>query len=280
MKKIPCLLLIMFLVFHLTAEEASLSHTENANHAVSGHQNKPEQYFFTHLKFGLGVDFDGMQGHPVLDDLNTTAMRNQLGATLGIDFGWSVFRKTTGKGAGDLSFGFGFDFQYWAPTTHMSRDNYDTGMSWGAVNNYDEMDYAYIHYMRVPVTLNAAYEFKVNAGTLRRTGLWFSLGVNNNFFFLDYHSDDEETQNMLDESFKDISHWKISGTWLLGLNMVFDNNWIFKASIGGDFGKKMVRSHLFFKDYRNRDPGKFARMFYGHHEFLMFETGYRFGFGK
>lgn len=284
MKRVLCCIVLLLFLSPLPAENQTVSNPENKNLSGNEQQKVAEngkKLFFTQLKFGLGVDFEGMQGRPPLDNLNTAAMRNQLGATIGLDFGWSVFRKTAGKGAGDFCLGFGFDFQYWAPTTYMSRDNYDQRYEWWWWDGrYDGLDYMYLHYMRVPVTLNAAYEFKVNAGTLRRTGLWFSLGANNNFFFLKYHSDDKETLERVKRSFDEKSHWKISGTWLLGLNMVFENNWIFKVSIGGDFGQKMIRSHLFFKYYEEYDRGRFGRLFYGHHEFLMFETGYRFVFGE
>lgn len=288
MKKLLCCIVLLLFLSVLQAEDRPGQTTgiKSGQKSESESEQKSEsgkKLFFTQFKFGLGVDFEGMQGRPPLEDLNSAAMRNQLGATVGLDFGWSLFRKTAGKGAGDFCLGFGFDFQYWAPTTYMSRDNYDQRDRWWK-GKYDELDYMYLHYMRVPVTLNAAYEFKVNAGTLRRTGLWFSLGANNNFFFLNYHSDDEKTIDLVKGSFDEKSHWKISGTWLLGLNMVFESNWIFKVSIGGDFGQKMIRSHIFFSEntlyYREYDRGRFGRLFYGHHEFLMFETGYRFGFGE
>ena len=181
--------------------------------------------------------------------------------------GWKIFQKTEGKGAGDLCLGFGFDLQYWVPTTHMSPDNHVQS------SNFDEMNYIYSHYMRVPVTLNISYEFKVNAGAIRRVGPLFSLGMNNNIFYFSYSTDQEGEQEYWDYRFDEgISHWKVSGTWELGMGMVFENNWILNTSIGGDFGSQNIRSYLLY----GKTGTKYDKILYDHHEFLMFETGYRF----
>ena len=221
---------------------------------------------FVQFKFGLGADFEGVASRPVIEEAVYAMLRNQLGISVGFDFGWKVFQKTDGKGAGDLCLGFGFDLQYWAPTTHISSDG---------LPPYDYLkglNYIYSHYMRVPVTLNISYEFKVNAGAIRRVGPLFSIGMNNNIFYFSYSVDDENKNkwdSMLD---KDISHWKVSGTWELGIGMIFENNWILSASIGGDFGSQNIRSYLLY----GKTGTKYDKILYDHHEFLMLETGYRF----
>lgn len=233
-------------------------------------QNETENHevpYFTQFKFGLGADFEGTAGRPLIEEARFAMLRNQLGISLGFDFGWIVFQKTEGKGAGDLCLGFGFDLQYWVPTTHMSPDNHVES------TNFDEMNYIYSHYMRVPVTLNISYEFKVNAGPIRRVGPLFSLGMNNNIFYFSYSTDREGEQEYWDYRFDEmISHWKVSGTWELGIGMVFENNWILNASIGGDFGSQNIRTYLLY----GKNCNKYDLILYDHHEFLMLETGYRF----
>lgn len=234
-----------------------------------------EKERFVQLKFGIGADFEGTAGRPADEDTATidyTMLRNQLGASLGIDFGWIVFDKKEGEGAGTLWLGFGFDIQYWAPTTYISSGERNT------YRDSEKIDYIYSHYMRVPVTLNLSYEFRVNAGTLRRTGPLFSFGLNNNIFAFSYNSEDENIKKRLDAALdKNLERYKISGTWSIGLTMVFESSWIINAFIGGDFGNKESGSYL---DLYNSEPykeqSKYTITLYGHHEFLMFETGYRF----
>lgn len=267
MKKLSFLLLLLLFSSLIAAEKQPAAPIQNENTMV--HNGQTEKKRFTQFKFGLGADFEGMAGRPLTEDLRYTTLRNQLGISLGFDFGWIVFQKTEGKGNGNLCLGFGFDLQYWVPTTHTSPDNHTSS------SDYDEMNYIYSHYMRFPLTLNMGYEFKVKAGTLRRVGPLLSLGINNNFFAFSYSTKDEHRQEYWEKKYnKEISHWKVSGTWELGIGMVFDNNWILNASIGGDFGNQDLRSHLFSGKTENKS--KYVYTLYDRHEFLMFETGYRF----
>ena len=245
----------------------SVNNEDPADKEAPNETENHEVPYFTQFKFGLGADFDGVAGRPLIEEARFAMLRNQLGISLGFDFGWKVFQKTSGKGAGDLCLGFGFDLQYWVPTTHMSPDNHVDS------TNFDKMNYIYSHYMRVPVTLNISYEFKVNAGPIRRVGPLFSLGMNNNIFYFSYSTDQEGEQEYWDYRFDEgINHWKVSGTWELGIGMVFENNWILNASIGGDFGSQNIRSYLLY----GKNGNKYDLILYDHHEFLMLETGYRF----
>ena len=140
-----------------------------------------------------------------------------------------------------------------------------------------------MHYIRLPVTLNISYDFKVDAGTLKRVGPVFSIGFNNNFFFFDYPSsemsDDSDYGINYEETFGNIKHWKLSGTWAIGINFLFENNWLLRTSIGGDFGNRNPKSELFYNPYYRMEKGErgyLTYILYGHHEFIMFETGYRF----
>ena len=276
MKKLS--LLIIFLLFtSLISAEDQAYIQENSGIYSTNRQNAaeiPEKRHFVQLKFGIGADFEGTAGRTIneyTDDLEFSMLRNQFGVSLGIDFGWIVFNKKEGKGAGNLCLGFGFEMQYWAPTTYLSpEDN---------ITQWKDVNYIYSHYMRVPVTLNLSYEFDVNAGTLKSAGPLFSFGLNNNIFAFSYDSDNENTQKKLDMALnKNLEHYKISGTWMIGLTMVFDNNWILNASIGGDFGSSKGDSYLVLWHYESDDniQNKYSKILYGHHEFLMFETGYRF----
>ena len=293
MKKLSCFFLLLFFASFLYAEEeisVTVVHSSDnvvvqtseeiqpAEPAVQSENPADEQQneaespvapHFVQFKFGLGADFDGVAGRPIIEEARYAMLRNQLGISLGFDFGWIVFQQTEGKGAGDLCLGFGFDFQYWVPTEHMSPDNRVSS------SHFDEINYIYSHYMRAPVTLNISYEFKVNAGAIRRVGPLFSIGMNNNIFYFSYSTDNESEQKSWDYRFdKEISHWKVSGTWELGIGMVFENNWILNASIGGDFGSQNIRSYLLYG--KTGLPDKYVYTLYDHHEFLMFETGYRF----
>ena len=48
------------------------------------------------------------------------------------------------------------------------------------------------------------------------------------------------------------------------------------AFIGGDFGNEESKSYLDINNDEFEEKGKYGLTLYGHHEFLMFETGYRF----
>lgn len=272
MKKLSCLFLLLLFGFFLFAKEqpaAAPAQNEISDTQQQNEAKNSEKPHFVQFKFGLGADFDGLAGHPLVEDGRYSTLRNQLGASIGFDFGWIVFQKADGAGAGDFCVGIGFDFQYWIPTTHMSQDNHIDS------SDYDELVYIYSHYMRLPINFNMSYEFKVNAGAIHRVGPLFSLGMNSNFFAFSYKTNNESEQESWKYRFdKGISHWKVSGTWKLGIGMVFENNWILNASINGDFGSQNIRSYLFYG--KNGVPQKYALTLYGHHEFLMLETGFRF----
>ena len=268
MKKLLSFFLLLFSMLLIAAEEQPAAPIQNENPSVQQNDvRQPEKKRFTQLKFGLGADFEGVAGRPLIEDARYSTLRNQLGISLGVDFGWVVFQKTEGKGAGDFCIGLGLDFQYWVPTTHMSPDNHIQS------SDYDKLRYIYSHYMRLPVTLNMSYEFKVNAGAIRRVGPLFSIGMNNNFFKFSYSFYDGGDHENWDEIDRQMSHYKISGTWELGIGMVFENNWLLNVSIGGDFGSQNLKSYLL---YSKEEAGKEAHILYDRHEFLMFETGYRF----
>ena len=77
---------------------------QNENHAdkQQNEAENPATPYFIQFKFGLGADFEGTAGRPVIEEARFAMLRNQLGINLGLDFGWIVFQKTEGKGAGDL----------------------------------------------------------------------------------------------------------------------------------------------------------------------------------
>ena len=237
--------------------------------------------FYVQIEAGFGADFTGTPGRiseiedfTDIDDqtghlvyLSDALMKNQFGVSVGLDFNWRIFQKTSGEGAGELYFGFGFDLQYWAPTSKVSsiyiRDYY----------YHDEEKYnsfLRLHYMRLPVMFNIAYDFKVNAGKLRRVGPKFSAGINNNFFILeyDYNHEDEDMEEDFEQFTDRIEFHQLSFSWSLGLNLVFSNRCFLAVSVGGDKGSEKIKHYLF-----NPDSG---RVLYNHHEFIMFETGYRF----
>ncbi|MBO4711664.1 hypothetical protein J5681_07100 [bacterium] len=232
---------------------------------------------YVQIEAGIGADFTGTPGrisdledymdYDRISHLADALMKNQFGVSLGLDFNWRLFQKTSGEGAGELYFGFGFDLQYWAPTSKVSnayiRDYY--------YNDEEKHNsFLQLHYMRVPVMLNVAYDFKVNAGKLRRVGPKFSAGINNNFFILeyDYNPDDEDMEEDFEQFADYIEFHKLSFSWSLGLNLVFSNRCFWAVSIGGDKGSEKIKYYLFRPDS--------GRMLYNHHEFIMFETGYRF----
>ena len=250
MKKFSCFWLLFLFVFLLPAQEpqATAPVQDNPLSQQPDKTENKEKSYFVQLKFGLGADFEGMPGNPVIDDARDAPLRNQLGISTGLDFAWIIFQQTKSKGAGDLLIGFGFDFQYWVPTTHMSPENHVKS------SDYDDLIYMYSHYMRVPVTLNLSYEFKVNAAPFRRAGLLFSLGMNNNIFIYSYKSERKSEKE---------HYYKVSGTWKLGIVTVFENDWILNALIGGDFGTQNIMK-----------TGE--HILYDHHEFLMLKTGRRF----
>ena len=263
MKKILFFLAVLMLVTALYAEERQAKADVSP---VFGTDSAKK--FNTQLKFGFGVDFNGNHGSTRIAKI---FFYNQLGLSAGLDLNWKIFQKTGGDGAGELFLGLGFDFQYWVPTTKLDPEIY---------GGYATVT---MHYMRLPVTLNIAYDFKADAGVLKRVGPLFSIGFNNNFYLFDYpHSygnanddyDDDEYHIDYDKTYGEINHWKISGTWALGLNFLFENDWFVRTSVGGDFGSSNYRSSLFYK-YKD-SKGAYGYFLYGHHEFMMFETGYRF----
>jgi hypothetical protein len=254
------------------------------------HKNSQEENFFTRFKFGIGADFSGTAG--MLPGYTYAYfLKNQLGVSAGFDFNWLVFKKESGRGEGNLYLGFGFDFQYWIPTTWINRTNNPRYLYDDYYDDEDTIDFhILIHHMRIPVTLNLAYELKAGIGALKSIEPRISLGINSNIFKFGYGSSDEEYAEKLSEDIKAWNHriynYKISGTWALGLSFVFTNNWFFSTSIGGDFGSSHYKSDLFYeRPYERDDAGNRTdkvkeewrgRFLYGHHEFMMFETGYRF----
>ena len=255
MKKALFFLILISLFTVLYAEEPQLDETVTTI-------TMPEKDFNAQLKFGFGVDFTSFNG----SDYNTDRIyfNNQFGLSAGLDLNWKIFQQPEGEGAGEFFLGAGFSFQYWVPTTRLDPELTKSGAE------------ATMHYMRLPVTLNISYDFKVDTGTLKRVGPVFSIGFNNNFFFFDYPSSEMSSDSdygiNYDETFGNINHWKISGTWAMGLNFLFENNWLLRTSIGGDFGNRNPKSELFYK----KSKEAYAYFLYGHHEFIMFETGYRF----
>lgn len=292
MRKIHCFFITLFFFSMLSAENPVFTnentYTADAN-TESGQiaDYEEESNFFTRFKFGIGADFTGTAG--LLHDYVDYVFKNQFGLSLGLDFNWLVFKKERGRGEGNLYLGFGFNFQYWMPTTWRNKENryYD---DYDYYNEDDPDFFVMIHYMRIPVTLNLAYELKAGIGSLKSVEPRVSLGINNNIFKFGWGSSDEELSEELSSDMKELNHriynYKISGTWSLGLSFVFDNNLFFSTSIGGDFGSGNYKSYLFYKrDYEHDENGnrteklksnKYGRVLYGHHEFMIFETGYRF----
>ena len=259
---------IFFIVLFLFAAAVS-AEEHRSEESVSPNIEAPsEKDFNTELKFGFGADFTGNVGtHPLMKAF----LQNQFGLSVGLALNWKIFEQTSGEGAGEMFLGFGLDFQYWVPTTE-----YTPEVAWSSYD-YEDRNYITMHYMRLPVTLNILYNFKVDAGVLKRVGPRFSIGMNNNFFTFDYSSDDEETMEDYEEDYdKNFHHWKLSGTWAIGMNFLFDNDWFFRTSIGGDFGNSNRKSYLFFHDSEENKAGAYGYFLYGHHEFMMFETGHRF----
>ena len=238
---------ILLLIFLLSA---STLFAEDTPPAESDNMGKS---FHARINIGFAVDFTGTPGR-IADYYNAEdwekQMRNYFGVAAGIDFDWKIFQKTEGNGAGELYIGLGFGFQYW-PTTAYFR-------------NHD--DKAGVHYMRIPATLNFHYDFKVNSGTLSRVGPEFSFGINNNLFLFKYEYEKEE--DLYKEMEESLRFHQLSFTWSLGMNLIFANNCFIAVSVGGDKGSEQLKDYLF-----DEKAGLFL---YGHHEFLMFETGYRF----
>ena len=236
---------------------------------------KNGKIFYTDIKIGFGVDFSGIPGRisaesdlithdtPYAFDIIQAKLRNQFGVSAGMDFNWRLFQKTSGKGAGELYFGFGFGFQYWVPTLTLSEDD----SYYSDFYRRDVWTKAALHYMRIPVVLNILYDFRINAGVLSRIGPVFSAGVNNNLFILKYETEpeNEEIYKPIHDS---IDFHQLSFTWTLGINLIFVNNCFISVSVGGDKGSERIKYYL-FDDYS-------GKVLYHHHEFLMFETGYRF----
>lgn len=311
MKNFSYFMIIMLLFFTLSAEDLILIH-ENSYVDKNGNEKteekeqtaetdksnsegktektvdpKNDKNFFTCFKFGIGADFSGTAG--MFREYENYVFKNQFGASLGFDFNWLVFKKESGRGEGNLYLGFGFNFQYWMPTTWRNKENRSYDDDYYYDEDYPDF-YIMIHYMRIPVTLNLAYELKAGIGALKSVEPRVSLGINNNIFKFGWGSSDKELNEELSEDLNEFNHriynYKISGTWSLGLSFVFENNWFFSTSIGGDFGSSNYRSNLFYERAYERDEdgdrtdklksNKYGRFLYGHHEFLMFETGYRF----
>ena len=281
MKK--CFVIFTVLVFTLILSAENQPVESKSNSFVE----TDEEDFFTRLKFGIGADFSGTAGE-LPGSTSAYFLKNQLGVSAGLDFNWLVFKKASGRGEGNLYLGFGFDFQYWIPTTWMNRDNNP-----GSDSYYDDssVDYYFLlHYMRIPVTLNMAYELKAGIGSLKSVEPRISLGMNNNILKFGWGSSDKEEYESMSEGIKELNrriyNYKISGTWSFGVSFVFTNKWFFSTSIGGDFGSSKYKSHFFYErpyqyDSNGHKTGNFednsqGRFLYGHHEFLMFETGYRF----
>lgn len=267
MNKKLCFLIIALFTAALFADE------NQAEIKAQTEQDTLGDAFYIQIEAGFGADFTGTPGRlPDLEivrydsaivSMSDQLLRNQFGVTVGIDFNWRVFQQIDGDGAGELYFGFGGDFQYWLPTADLSDDNFRT-------NPKEKFNrYAALRYMRVPVMFNLFYDFKVNAGTLRRVGPKFSAGVNNNFFILEYDYDHERKSEgeELEKFSKDVDFHQLSFTWSLGLNLVFSSRCFLAVSIGGDKGSEQVRRNLFLENS--------GRILYNHHEFIMFETGYR-----
>ncbi|MBQ4439488.1 hypothetical protein II898_11520 [bacterium] len=259
---------IFFIMFFLFAAAVSAEEPRSEESVSPTIGTKPEKEFNTELKFGFGLDFTGNIGtHPLMKAF----LQNQFGVSVGLDLHWKIFEQTSGEGAGELFLGFGSAFQYWVPTTE-----YTPEVAWSSYDYYDK-NYITMHYMRIPVTLNILYNFKVDAGVLKRVGPSLSIGFNNNLVFFDYSSENEETMEEYEEDYdKNFHHWKLGGTWAIGMNFLFDNDWFFRTSIGGDFGNGNRKSYLFFHDSEENKAGAYGYFLYGHHEFMMFETGYRF----
>ena len=138
-------LITMLLFFTLSAEDLILIHENNyvdksGNEKTEEKEQTPEtdksnsdgktekavkpkndKNFFTTFKFGIGADFSGTAG--LLRDYEDYVFKNQFGASVGFDFKWLVFKKESGRGEGNLYLGFGFNFQYWMPTTWRNKEN-------------------------------------------------------------------------------------------------------------------------------------------------------------
>ena len=150
MKKALFFIVLILFAAAVSAEEPLSEESVSPNIGTPS-----EKDFNTELKFGFGMDFTGNIGtHPLMKAF----LQNQFGFTIGIDFNWKIFQKTSGEGAGELFLGFGTAFQYWVPTTEYTPET-----AWSSYD-YDDRNYITMHYMRIPVTLNILYDFKVDAG--------------------------------------------------------------------------------------------------------------------
>ena len=147
---------------------------------------------------------------------------NKFGISTGFDFNFNVFQKPIGGGAGNLFVGFGFDFEYYAPTEDLE---YNT------------------HLLEVPIMLNFGYDFRVNNYTLRYVGFWFSAGAGIDVFIWDSNDDDDWDDEGPDS--------KIYGSfaWELGFEMIFRSRFIMNFGFGGFAGEAYEYydgSHFFF----------------------------------
>ena len=146
---------------------------------------------------------------------------NKFGISTGFDFNFNVFQKPIGGGAGNLFVGFGFDFEYYAPT--------------------EDLEYNHTHLLEVPIMLNFGYDFRVNNYTLRYVGFWFSAGAGIDVFIWDSSDDDDW----------DEEDSKIYGSfaWELGFEMIFRNRFMMNFGFGGFAGEAYEYcdgSHFFF----------------------------------
>ena len=252
-KKVLLLVFLLFTAFLSAADIDSESETKK---------------FHPQLNIGFGADFSGKPG------LTEYFFRNNFGFTAGLDLKWKILQQTKG----DLFLGFGFDFQYWVPTFFVDEPDgcYVISVSY----KYYQWLFIQMHYLRIPLKLKISYAFKVGNNVLSHIEPEFSIGINNNFIFFDYNSDDPDDDKVMKRDLdEDINHWKISGTWAIGLNFIFNSPWIFKISLGGDFGSQNPKSDLFYntnRDKEDQDKSYLNYILYSHHEFMMFETGYRF----
>lgn len=271
MKKL--ILFILLLSLSVLFAEETVTETASAEKRTE----KTGKFFFSDIKIGFGADFNGIPGRISaehdLNDIDSCAvdilqekLRNQFGLSLGLNFNWRLFRKTGGEGAGELYFGFGFGFQYWVPTSTSSKD--DSYKIYRGNDRWTDLwAKAAMHYMRIPLTLNILYDFKVNAGVLHRVGPVFSAGINNNLFIFKYETEpeNEEFYKPIHDS---IDFHQLSFTWSIGLNFLFANGCFVSVSVGGDKGSEKIKYYLFREETGN--------VLYHHHEFMMFEAGYRF----
>jgi len=204
-------------------------------------------------RIGLAVDFDGTQG---LTKEADSFEKNQLGLSLGLDVDWVIYNnENTG---GKMLMGFGIGLQYYFPTTDSDTSGYD-----GDYYRYSYGGKETKHYIRLPLMLNIAYEFKTKSDIITSIIPKFSAGLGNNFFAYD-----EEQENDYSKRPK----YKCSFAWGLGIHSVFKEKFLLITTIGGDAGNGNPENTL----TNTNSKGKPTKSLYGHHEFISIEFGYRF----